>query len=308
MTVSYVVTVYNKAPYLPMVLAMIEAEWRATGGEIVVVDDGSTDGSVALLRAFANARAHVILHEQANAGVAAATNCGVFLASQPLLRLVDADDLLVAGSTTRLMRALDETGAGFAYGRFGNYLPGTPLPPPPAATAEPAQLVADGLWRMLTSQPFVPSATLAVRARVLDAFPLPDGPRTSQDFSMGLRIGRLTPFAAVADTVCLLPSDAPGRLSASKARMYSDTALLVALQWEGGDAWPAKHRRYAVQRAAGRARHYARRHLSYPKGRMAWLLAVSLASRLPILSFGAGTLRRIAAVYAEALVDPTRYP
>jgi len=307
-SVSYVVTVYNKAPYLPLVLAAIEAEWRATGGEIVVVDDGSADGSVALLRAYANARSHVVLREQTNAGVAAATNIGVHLATQPLLRLVDADDLLIAGSTARLMRALEETGAGFAYGRFGNYLPGTPLPPPPSPAAEPTQHVEDGLWRMLTSQPFVPSATLAVRDRVLDAFPLPEGPRTSQDFAMGLRIARLTPFASVADTVCLLPSDAPGRLSGSKARMYSDTALLVALQWEAGDMWPAKHRRYAVQRAAGRARHYARRHLSYPKGRMAWLLAVSLASRLPILSFGPETLRRIAAVYAEALVDPARYP
>jgi hypothetical protein len=307
-SVSYVVTVYNKAPYLPLVLAAIDAEWRDTGGEIVVVDDGSTDDSVALLRAYANARSHVVLHEQANAGVAAATNTAIGLARQPLLRLVDADDLLIAGSTARLMRALEETGAGFAYGRFGNYLPGTPLPPPPIPSDEPAQLVGDGVWRMLTSQPFVPSATLAVRNRVAAAFPLPEGPRTSQDFAMGLRIGRLTPFAAIADIVCLLPSDAPGRLSGSKARMYSDTALLVAMQWEAGDVWSAKHRRYAVQRAAGRARHYARRHLSYPKGRMAWLLAVSLVSRLPILSFGPETLRKIAAVYAEALVDPTRYP
>jgi len=44
-SVSYLVTVYQKAKFLPTVLAAIAEERAGTGGEIIVIDDGSTDGS-----------------------------------------------------------------------------------------------------------------------------------------------------------------------------------------------------------------------------------------------------------------------
>ena len=49
--VSFIVTVYNKREFLPRVLAALAAQSGDFGREYVFVDDGSTDGSLAYLRA-----------------------------------------------------------------------------------------------------------------------------------------------------------------------------------------------------------------------------------------------------------------
>jgi glycosyltransferase involved in cell wall biosynthesis len=58
--------------------------------EIIVVDDGSKDGTVAALAQFGG---HVRVHQQANGGVARARNTGVSLATGTWIAFLDADDL-----------------------------------------------------------------------------------------------------------------------------------------------------------------------------------------------------------------------
>lgn len=73
---------------------------------------------------------------------------------------------------------------------------------------------------------------IAVRAAIAPCFPLPEGYRTSQDFIMSARFARVTGFARVDATVCLLPEGVAGRLSGSLAHMYADSAYLLADEWE----------------------------------------------------------------------------
>ncbi len=56
MAVSYLVSSYNKQPWLPNVLESVAREREATGGEIALVDDGSTDGSAELRRSARSCR------------------------------------------------------------------------------------------------------------------------------------------------------------------------------------------------------------------------------------------------------------
>src|SRR5260370_908188 len=86
MTVSYVLTVYNKAAYLPAVLAAVAAERQSTGGEIVIVDDGSTDGSSEILDGFARGGVDITVLHQGNKGVVSATNAGLRTARLPYIR------------------------------------------------------------------------------------------------------------------------------------------------------------------------------------------------------------------------------
>jgi hypothetical protein len=269
MGVSYVVTVYNKAAYLAGVLNSIAVEQADTGGEIVIVDDGSTDGSPALIADFARGRRDVTIIAQENSGVAAATNKGVAAAKELYLRLVDGDDRLVVGSTRHLIDAVTQTGCGFAFGRF-------------AGVASPPQIhvVADPLRRMLQRQPFVPASTLGLTAVIQQALPLSPRFKTAQDFALGIKLARLTGFAETSALCCIQPATATG-LSADKARMFQET-VLIALALGQEQQWPAVYRRLAIARNAGRARNYLRRHGTGGPLQAAGVSFLAIAARIPV--------------------------
>lgn len=91
--ISVVVPLYNKAPYVARALASILAQ-RASM-EIIVVDDGSTDGGAERIAALKDPR--ITLLRQANAGPGAARNRGLAHASGELIAFLDADDEWLPG-------------------------------------------------------------------------------------------------------------------------------------------------------------------------------------------------------------------
>lgn len=113
--VSVVVPVYNGAAYLgealDSVLAQVGAEL-----EVVVVDDGSSDGSAAVAARFAP---RVRLLQQPNRGIGAARNAGLAVTGGELVAFLDADDLWPSGSLRALLAAVEgHPGADLAAGRL----------------------------------------------------------------------------------------------------------------------------------------------------------------------------------------------
>ena len=91
---SVIMPLYNKAPYVRRAVESV-VEQSFADWELIVVDDGSTDGGAEVVEAFADPRIH--LHRQANAGVGAARNRGVALSGSTAtpavyLCFLDADD------------------------------------------------------------------------------------------------------------------------------------------------------------------------------------------------------------------------
>jgi hypothetical protein len=75
--------------------------------EVIVVDDGSTDGSRALIESFGD-RLRAIF--QANAGQAAAQNAGFAASSGAAVIFLDADDRLLAGAARSILATLEDPG------------------------------------------------------------------------------------------------------------------------------------------------------------------------------------------------------
>lgn len=89
--VSVIVPLYNAAPYIGETLTSIVAStYRPL--EVVVVDDGSTDESLATAQAFAKTHPEVRILTQSNAGVSAARNHAIREARGEYVLPVDADD------------------------------------------------------------------------------------------------------------------------------------------------------------------------------------------------------------------------
>ena len=87
--VSVVIPAHNYAHYLPVALYSILAQtWTAL--EIIVVDDGSTDDTRAVVAQFIDPRVRYTWQE--NAGLSAARNTGIREAQHDFLAFLDADD------------------------------------------------------------------------------------------------------------------------------------------------------------------------------------------------------------------------
>lgn len=129
--ISVVIPTYNRKPILTQCLDALEhqrvpEELAAGGYEVVVVDDGSTDGTVEWLQSSGALYPHVRLFEQAHQGPAAARNLGVEQARGDVIIFIDSD-LVV--TETFLMAHLEGLRRGkrklqgdrlFTYGRVIN--------------------------------------------------------------------------------------------------------------------------------------------------------------------------------------------
>ena len=101
--ISVIVPVWNGEKYLEECLDSITGQ-SMPDMEIIVVDDGSTDGTWPLLERLARGDGRIRILHQANRGVSEARNAGIDLSRGRYIRFVDADDRLPADS----MRLLAE--------------------------------------------------------------------------------------------------------------------------------------------------------------------------------------------------------
>jgi glycosyltransferase involved in cell wall biosynthesis len=111
--ISVIVPVYNAGDWLsPCVRSILDQSYREI--ELLLVDDGSADGSGAQCDAFAAEDERVVVIHRENGVVSRARNTGLDRAKGDYIAFVDCDDYILPGMYETLIGAAAQTGAGIA--------------------------------------------------------------------------------------------------------------------------------------------------------------------------------------------------
>lgn len=144
--ISVVIPAHNAEKTIAACLESIRRQdWREL--QIIVVDDGSTDGTAALVERMAAEDPRIELVRKPNGGVSSARNEGLAHCRGDYIRFADSDDAVGEGSFRRLAETLEKDGSDLAIGAFTEILGKARIHR--SLVKEPRTLDMDGVLRDL---------------------------------------------------------------------------------------------------------------------------------------------------------------
>jgi glycosyltransferase involved in cell wall biosynthesis len=201
--IGVVIAAYDMAAWIGTCLSSLldqtHRDWTA-----VVVDDGSRDGTAAVVACFCDPRIRLV--RQDNAGVSAARNRGLAGAGGDAVLFLDADDWLAPDALSRMAAALDaRPDAAAAWGRFA-LMSGTSEPGHrPLRVVRPLLREADALPTLLVGNRFANGGHVLIRrcaAARAGRFSTRLG--FGEDWEYWVRLALVGPLAPVAGSAPLL--------------------------------------------------------------------------------------------------------
>lgn len=111
---SVVVSTYNRLPYLKQCMPSL-LQLQHTPLEIIIVDDGSSDGTREYLSSFTDSRLRIVRHEK-NRGLSAGRNSGVAVARLPIIAFTDDDCIVDPQWVARMTEPFADPSVGLTMG------------------------------------------------------------------------------------------------------------------------------------------------------------------------------------------------
>jgi hypothetical protein len=237
---SVVIPLFNKAAFVRAAVQSALAQSLAPL-EVIVVDDGSTDGSLEAIADLQDARLRRV--RQPNRGVSAARNRGIRLARGDWVALLDADDAWHSEFLAALAQAhahcpgADLLATGFR--RVRGQLPGSVAAR--ATTPARMEVIHDLRRRWMQGAPLC-SSSVALRARRLRSLPVCfyEGESYGEDLDMWFRLADHAPVALVRGTYAWVRDNVPGALSASARRVMPPFLARMQAQAMDGTLAPSQ--------------------------------------------------------------------
>jgi glycosyltransferase involved in cell wall biosynthesis len=232
--VSVIIPTYNRASLLPKALACVAAQdYRPL--QVVVVDDGSTDGTKEIIPAqkvkLAERGVELVFVSQPNGGPARARNVGFSLCGGNCIAFLDSDDLWMPTAVSTLRRLLSEhPSAGMAFcaltcidvdDRFIGYRP-TRLAPEPREG-----LLIKPFERFLTYVPTNTSCIMVRRSVLTDVGFFDTTLHIGEDWDLWYRITQKYDAAYTLDASLAKSRDHPGNMPKQDARAIGDRICLM---------------------------------------------------------------------------------
>ena len=115
--VSIIIPVYNGEKSITRCLDSVLAQDHKDI-EVIVIDDGSKDGSFKVISEYAKKDKRIIPVHKENSGVSATRNVGLSMATGDYIQFIDVDDWLPFDSTKLLVRSMEEEDADMVIADF----------------------------------------------------------------------------------------------------------------------------------------------------------------------------------------------
>jgi len=117
--ISIIIPAYNTADVIQRTLQSVESQ-TYKNYEVVIVNDGSTDGTKEFLDNYKNNKNNVVIYHQENKGVSAARNKGIELATGEFICFLDSDDTYEPTFLEEMIKRQQETNANVVYCGFNS--------------------------------------------------------------------------------------------------------------------------------------------------------------------------------------------
>ena len=118
--VSVVIPAYNATGTLERLFAcLLNQTWQNL--QIILVNDGSKDGTEAMARKAAEKDPRLTVVSQENLGISSTRNAGLALCKGKYIRFIDADDTLPLDSIERMVRRAEKDGSELVIGGYDQY-------------------------------------------------------------------------------------------------------------------------------------------------------------------------------------------
>lgn len=229
---SVVMGVRNAGPWIGAAVESVLAQTQREF-EFIVVDDGSTDSTGAILDGCADPRLTVV--HQRWRGLAASLNRALRLATAPLLARMDADDVALP---ERLARQVAFLGARPEVGLLGTGCHDVGPSGTVLATYRPPETDAQIRRALIRYNPFVHSSVVLRREALERAGFYDEGLQVAQDYDLWVRMSRVTRLANLPEPL-VLRRLTPGMVSRARDTERLRTELRVKGRALRSGAYPA---------------------------------------------------------------------
>jgi glycosyltransferase involved in cell wall biosynthesis len=234
-TFTVVLPTYNAERTVADAIRSVFGQTRADF-ELIVVNDGSTDGTAQRVREFEHDSRTTVVHQE-NRGIAAARNAGIERARGRYVSFLDDDDLFLPRYLDAMGRALDDApGAAFAdcpnwrlddnTGRFRAALESGPLVLP----TEPLEL-----FRLLLEENIIWARATVRRSVLEEAGSLNSALRGADDYELWLRLAARGHYAVRVPDLLVVSRLRDESVSTNERLMVEDVHKVLRLVVEEYD-------------------------------------------------------------------------
>lgn len=200
MRVTVILTCHNEERFIEQAVRSVVAQTAYDlVDEIVVVNDGSTDGSAALLARLAGEIAKLRIIEAPGVGLPAARNLAIRATGGDLIAILDGDDYWVPEKLERQVPAFDRGGrVGLVYSDYADFTNGDAADAQAIAVRRYHASTEDALAEYFVNDgPIVPSTSLIRRAAFDEVGLFDEEQRLGEDTEMFLRLAEKWTFEHV---------------------------------------------------------------------------------------------------------------